>query len=89
VLQAQIPRDWPVHGRGFYEDSRKPEVNYAWEDFPGALPRFGFIVDQLPVGKLNIDITAVLWFPATVGAAGPEKFVQMMRTPPRLSVSPI
>ncbi len=89
VLQAQIPRDWPVHGHGFYEDSHKPEVNYAWEDFPGALPRFGFIVDQLPVGKLNIDITAVLWFPATVGAAGPEKFVQMMRTPPQLRTGPI
>ncbi len=89
VLQADMPHDWPVEGRGFYEDSLKPEKTYAWEDFPGALPRFGFIVNKLPVGRLDIDITAVLWFPATVGAAGPEKFVQMMRTPPQLSINQI
>jgi hypothetical protein len=37
------------------------------------------------VGKLDIDLTAILWFPATVGQAGPERFIQQMDHPPRLA----
>ncbi|MDY6943315.1 MAG: hypothetical protein SVU69_09920 [Pseudomonadota bacterium] len=83
VLKFDVPRDWPVEGIGMYEDSVAPENSYEYEDFPEALPRFGFRVTKLPVGKLDIDITAVLWFPATVGGAGPEGFVQAMDDPPR------
>ena len=84
VMQFDIPPDWPVEGRGTYVDSAKPKQSYDYETFPHALPRFGFQVTKLPVGKLDIDLTAVLWFPATVGSAGPEQFIRNMDNPPRL-----
>ncbi len=83
VMQFAIPPDWPVEGRGTYVDAVKPEKSYAYESFPDALPRFGFQVTKLPVGKLDIDLTAMLWFPATMGQAGPERFIKQM-DPPRL-----
>lgn len=84
VMKFSIPPDWPVEGKGTYVDSMKPEKSYAYESFPEALPRFGFQVTKLPVGKLDIDLTAILWFPATVGPAGPERFIKQMDNPPRL-----
>ncbi len=84
VMKFAIPPDWPVEGRGTYVDAVKPEKSYAYESFPDALPRFGFQVTKLPVGKLDIDLTAILWFPATVGRAGPERFIKQMDNPPRL-----
>jgi len=77
-MKFAIPPDWPVEGRGTYVDAKKPEQSYSYESFPDALPRFGFQVTRIPVGKLDIDLTAILWFPVTVGAAGPERFIEAM-----------
>lgn len=84
VMQFDIPPDWPVEGRGTYVGAVQPKQSYHYETFPHALPRFGFQVSKLPVGKLDIGLTAVLWFPATVGSAGPEQFIRNMDNPPRL-----
>lgn len=87
VMKFAIPPDWPVEGRGTYVDAKKPEQSYSYESFPDALPRFGFQVTKIPVGKLDIDLTAILWFPVTVGAAGPERFIQNMDHSPRLEAT--
>ena len=84
VMKFSIPPDWPVEGHGIYVDAVKPEKSYPYESFPDALPRVGFEVTKLPVGKLDIDLTAILWFPATVGPAGPERFIKQMDDPPHL-----
>jgi len=81
MMQVRIPPDWPVKAELYYEDADKPEKKFATEKFPGALPRMGVRVTELPVGKLNIDLSVVLWFPATVGEAGPNGFAKRMDSP--------
>jgi hypothetical protein len=89
IFNVVIPTDWPIEGKLLYEDSEKPEVTYDVEDFPGALPRMGVTVNKLPVGKLNIDLTAEFWFPDTVGKAGPVPFIKEMKNPPMMAAGKI
>ena len=83
MMQVRIPPDWPVKAELYYEDADKPEKKFATEKFPEALPRMGVRVNELPVGKLNIDLSVILWFPATVGEAGPTGFAKRMDNPPK------
>jgi hypothetical protein len=83
LMQVRIPPDWPVKAELYYEDAVKPEKKFATEKFPEALPRMGVRVTELPVGKLNIDLSVILWFPATVGESGPAAFAKRMDNPPK------
>lgn len=87
VMQVKIPPDWPVEAKLLYEDAIKPEKHYDEEDFPDALPRMGVTVTKLPVGKLDINLAALFWFPATVGEGGPEAFTKAMDNPPTVTAS--
>lgn len=82
VMQVKIPPTWPVEAKLLYEDAVKPEQHYEEEDFPDALPRMGVTVTKLPVGQLDINLSALFWFPATVGPNGPEPFTKAMDNPP-------
>ncbi|MDY6943968.1 MAG: hypothetical protein SVU69_13270, partial [Pseudomonadota bacterium] len=84
-----IPPDWPVEAELYYEDDPEPEKSFEVEDFPGAYPRMGVRVTKLPVGKLNIDLSVILWFPATVGDEGPVPFAAGMDAPPSVTVQDI
>ena len=75
-----IPPGWPEELRLLYEDD--PKATTPWEDFPGASPRIGVDARGFPVGKLDISLTAILWFPDTVGPGGPRRFAEEMRSPP-------
>jgi hypothetical protein len=75
-----IPPGWPEELRLLYEDDSKATT--PWEDFPGASPRIGVDARGFPVGKLDISLTAILWFPDTVGSGGPRRFAEEMRNPP-------
>ncbi len=86
MLKVDIPPDWPVQADLLYVDAADPEVTFDVEDFPGALPRFGARVNELPKGKLNIDLSAILWFPATVGALGPDGFARASEQTPTVQV---
>ena len=83
MMQIGIPPDWPVQAELYYEDDLKPKKKFETETFPGALPRMGVQITELPVGKLNIDLSVVLWFPATVGESGPVGFAKRMDNPPK------
>jgi len=83
MMQVRIPNDWPVVASLYYEDSLKPERSFGTETFPEALPRMGVRVTELPAGKLNIDLSVILWFPATVGEKGPTGFATKMDNPPK------
>jgi hypothetical protein len=37
------------------------------------------------VGKLDISLDVVLWFPDTVGVGGPRRFAEEVQAPPRWS----
>lgn len=76
-----IPPGWPEDLRLLYQDD--PKATTEWEDFPGAAPRIGVDARGFPVGKLDISLTASLWFPDTVGAAGPKRFGEESLSPPR------
>lgn len=83
LMQVRIPPDWPVKAELYYEDAVKPEKKFDTEKYPEALPRMGVRVTELPVGKLNIDLSVILWFPATVGESGPVAFAKRMDNPPK------
>jgi len=76
-----IPPGWPEQLLLLYQDD--PNAVTPWEDFPGASPRIGVDARGFPVGKLDISLTVVLWFPDTVGAGGPQRFDEETRSPPR------
>ena len=75
-----IPPGWPEDLRLRYQGD--PNATTFWEDFPGASPRIGVDARGLRVGKLDISLTAILWFPDTVGPGGPRRFAEEMRNPP-------
>jgi hypothetical protein len=76
-----IPPGWPEELLLLYQDD--PKATTAWEHFPGASPRLGVDARGFPVGKLDISLNVVLWFPDTVGAGGPRRFGEETRKPPR------
>ena len=85
LMMVNIPPDWPIEARLLYEDAEEPKKTYDVETFPGALPRMGLTVTKIPVGQLNIDLTAIFWFPVAVGDGGPEGFAQAMKEPPTMT----
>lgn len=85
MMLVNVPPDWPIEARLLYDDAETPEKTYDdLETFPGALPRMGLTVTKIPVGQLNIDLTAIFWFPVAVGDDGPEGFAQAIKNPPTL-----
>lgn len=79
-----LPPDWPEQLDLRYEDD--PGATTDWENFPGATPRVGVDARGFPVGKLDIGLDAMLWFPDTVGPGGPLGFAREVRNPPVLQV---
>ncbi|PCJ15191.1 MAG: hypothetical protein COB04_13520 [Gammaproteobacteria bacterium] len=81
---AQIPKSWPAKLSLAYLDDFDDEVEN--ENFPGAWPRAGFRVSELPTDSLDISLNIDLRFPDTVGKAGPHEFAKLALNPPVLQV---
>ena len=79
-----LPPDWPEQLDLRYEDD--PNATTDWENIPGATPRVGVDARGFPVGKLDITLDAMLWFPDTVGPGGALGFAREARNPPVLQV---
>jgi hypothetical protein len=75
-----IPPGWPEDLRLRYQGD--PNATTFWKDFPGASSRIGVDARGLRVGKLDISLTVILWFPDTVGPGGPRRFAEEMCNPP-------
>ena len=71
--RINIPKTFPVGVQLYYQDD--PDDHIAYENFPGAYPRMGFDVYELPKNFSQIDIDVQFFFPDMLGM-GPAAFHQ-------------
>lgn len=82
-VTAELPKTWPAKLELAYIDDF--ENHWENETFPGAWPRAGFTISELPTDTLDFTIDINLRFPDTVGKAGPHEFGRMALNPPTLT----
>lgn len=86
--RINIPETFPVGVKLYYQDD--PEDTVKFENFPGAFPRLGFDVYELPENFDQIDIDVQFFFPDTIGDIGPKDFKDYEAgNPPALTVNNI
>ena len=86
--RINIPETFPVGVKLYYQDD--PEDTVKFENFPGAFPRLGFDVYELPKNFDQIDIDVQFFFPDTIGDIGPKDFKDYEAgNPPVLTVNNI
>ncbi len=78
-----LPADWHAKLDLSYTDSDSKVKN---ENFPGAYPRAGFNINQLPKDALNITMNIDMRFPDTVGTEGPHGFAKLVSNPPTVEI---
>lgn len=78
-----LPEDWNAKLNISYEDSSRKLPN---ETFPGAYPRAGFNISELPKDALNIVLNIDMRFPDTVGSKGPHEFAKLVAKPPTVEI---
>ncbi len=84
--RINIPETFPVGVKLYYQDDPKDTVQF--ENFPGAFPRLGFDVYELPANFDQIDIDVQFFFPDTIGDVGPKDFKEYEAgNPPVLTVN--
>lgn len=81
-----LPEDWDAKLNISYEDSLRKIKN---ETFPGAFPRAGFNISDLPKDALDITMNIDMRFPDTVGAKGPHEFAKLVSNPPKVEIRTI
>lgn len=67
-----------------------PDAETNWERYPGAKPRIGIRTKGLPthIGTFHeLELDIGIWFPDSVGAAGPKVFFEELTSPPVAIVS--
>ncbi|MBV1869840.1 MAG: hypothetical protein KUG76_02950 [Gammaproteobacteria bacterium] len=69
--RINIPETFPVGVQLYYQDD--PDDHIAYENFPGAYPRMGFDVYELPKDFSQIDLDVQFFFPDMLGM-GPSSF---------------
>ena len=69
--RINIPETFPVGVQLYYQDD--PDDHIAYENFPGAFPRMGFDVYELPKNFSQIDLDVQFFFPDMLGM-GPASF---------------
>ena len=89
-MQITLPPELTdgMHTAMLYLDD--PNATTDWERYPGAKPRIGIRTKGLPVNigtfhELELDIG--IWFPDSVGPAGPKVFFQELSHPPAVKIS--
>ena len=83
--RINIPETFPVGVQLYYQDD--PDDHIAYENFPGAFPRAGFDVYELPKDFSEINLDVQFFFPDMLGM-GPGSFKKNETDKePHLSVS--
>ena len=86
--RINIPDDFPIGVQLLYEDD--PNSTVEFESFPGAFPRVGFDIFELPKNFSEIAIDVQFFFPDTLGGMGPQEFFDKEAgAPPVLTVKNI
>lgn len=85
--RINIPETFPVGVQLYYFDD--PNNHIAYENFPGAFPRIGFDVYELPKNFSEIDLDVQFFFPDMLGM-GPGSFKQSETdNTPELAILPL
>jgi len=84
LARINIPETFPVGVQLYYQDD--PANQIAYENFPGAYPRAGFDVYELPKNFRDIDLNVQFFFPDMLGM-GPGSYKENETDqPPKLTV---